>query len=301
VTSVLARSGRRVAVSLTALVDLLFVILFAQFLQMQESKKLLADNAQAAEAARDAAEAESKAAEKRRDDAIEIKAGLLANVSQLTAQLAAAEKRAAQKDSELEQEQKRVQELEKQLGVAIKEGERTKEQAEQAQRELAATMSRMLSTVDAAMVAKTLESGATTEELKRVQDELEKVKDQTTAQAIQMIRRANEVQKRVDIWEVHLYRDGSVRLRSPGQGADAIERTLDTDNEDEFTNEFVRIATSHGTPKSLVLILYTHENAKGGMIRGVQAALEQVKIKWAADLGEKKVSVSSPSFTETEP
>lgn len=300
-TSVLARSGRRVAVSLTALVDLLFVILFAQFLQMQESKKLLADNAQAAEAARDAAEAESKAAEKRRDDAIEIKAGLLANVSQLTAQLAAAEKRAAQKDSELEQEQKRVQELEKQLGVAIKEGERTKEQAEQAQRELAATMSRMLSTVDAAMVAKTLESGATTEELKRVQDELEKVKDQTTAQAIQMIRRANEVQKRVDIWEVHLYRDGSVRLRSPGQGADAIERTLDTDNEDEFTNEFVRIATSHGTPKSLVLILYTHENAKGGMIRGVQAALEQVKIKWAADLGEKKVSVSSPSFTETEP
>jgi hypothetical protein len=61
------------------------------------------------------------------------------------------------------------------------------------------------------------------------------------------------------------------------------------------------IATTYTTPKSLVIILYTHENAKGGRIRGVQAALEQVKKMWAAELGEKKVSVSTPAYTETAP
>lgn len=300
-TSTHGRPGRRVAVSLTALVDLLFVILFAQFLQMQESKKLMAENAQAAEAARDAAKAESKVAEKRRDDAIEVKDGAISQIAQLTAQLAAMERAAAESARELAEGKKRVAELEQKLGVETDERKRTAEQAAQAQKQLAATMTQMLSTVDSEMVAKAMESGASPEELKRMQDEMEKVKGQTAAQAIQMLRRANEVQKRVDIWEVHLYRDGSVRLRSPDRGPDAIEQTLNADNEDEFTNEFVRIATSHGTPKSLVLILYTHENAKGGMIRGVQVALEQVKIKWAADLGEKKVSVSSPSFTETAP
>lgn len=300
-TSAPARSRRKVTVSLTALVDLLFVILFAQFLQMQESKKLMAENTKAAVAAREAAEAESKAADKRRDDAIEVKNDAFTQISQLTAVVAAMERAAAENARELAEGKRRVAELEEKLGVAQKEAERTADQAAQAQNQLAATMSQMLSTVDREMVAKILESGASPDDLKQMQNEMEKVRNQTAAQAIQLLRRANEVQKRVDIWEVHLYRDGSVRIRSPDRGPNAIERNLNADNADDFTKEFVRIATSHGTPKSLVLILYTHENAKGGMIRGVQAALEQVKIKWAADLGEKKVSVSSPSFTETAP
>jgi len=300
-TGPLPRSRRRVAVSLTALVDLLFMIMFMQYLQLQRGTATMAAQTQSAVQRQQEAEVDREKAEQRKADAIQVKDEALAKVAMLTARLEEAKAASGRLEQERAELKAQNDDLRKKYEGAVAEIERTKEEAARVQQQLGSLVTEMFSTVDSQQIAEVLEKGSPKEDVLRMQSQLAEARNKTAAQAVQALRRASEVQKRVDIWEVHLFRNGDVRVRAPGKGDDALERTLTVDNEDEFTAQFLAIATTYTTPKNLVIILYTHENAKGGRIRGVQAALEQVKKMWAADLGEKKVSVSTPAYTETAP
>lgn len=266
---------RRPVVQLAALVDFLFIVMFLQFLQIQGA-------AERGEKDRKTAVEGRKEAEEGRKDAVKLKKDVLVDQVKLT--------------KERDEYHHQVEELKKQL--AKTEGQRGKdrEEAKRQIEEIGQAMKALLG-VDAQKLKDQLE-GASDEQRAKVFAELKNAQSQNPAQLIQTLRKSAELGKRCDIWEVHLFPDGTVRVKAPGIEA----RKFFPKNEDDFTNLFMEIVQETSEPKSLVLILFTYGNAENQHFVIAKKGLEQAQIKWRGKLTSgKAVEVSAPNYSEDAP
>jgi hypothetical protein len=257
--TVLQLSRRRLVVQLAALVDLLFVILFLQYMQL----RLISHRQSIAETQlRTQAEAAAKNARGVTDMAVQ-------NLKQL------------QNDNRRLAED--LQNAERQ--VAILEG-KNKEVVRRAEEELSfvAKSAQAMLGVDIEPALK----NASPADVDAVKKLLAGLKSADPAAIVQHLRTTRELQKLCSIWDEHLNEDGSVRLRMGD-----VTRTFRPRDENDFARQFVDATKEAGEPKSLVVIMRTYGETRYGARKCEETGLERAKVLLRAEWPTKRFTVSS--------
>jgi hypothetical protein len=143
--------------------------------------------------------------------------------------------------------------------------------------------------------------GADADQRTEILADLKKAGSGNPAHIVQTLRRSAELRKLCDVWEVHVYPDGTARVRAPDP-PDLGERKFLPKDANDFTTRFMQIVAKKSEPKSLVLILFTHGNAELQSIANVEKGLEQVRTVWRTRLStQKSVQVSAPNYSDDAP
>jgi hypothetical protein len=256
------QTRRRVVVQLAALVDLLFVVFFLQYAQMQKSS------------AEDRAKGTN--AQKTTRLAIENQDKLVQERNELYEKNRELQRRLAESEAKTMDTQKRAQD---QIDLIAK------------------TAQEMLRGVDPKAVAEQMR-GATNEQRDEIVEELRSAQKKSPAGLVQSLRKSAELQKRCDVWEVHLSADGRARIRGPG----IQDRFIVPKDENDFCNQFMQVVGETREPLSLVLILFTHGNVEARDLHAVNVGLEQVRKTWSARVpASKSIQVATPGYSEEPP
>ena len=255
------RARRRLIIQLAALVDLLFVVMF--LLYTEQTRSAAEESARLQQAAANADElksvvlVEQDKLRKNRDE-------LQAEVDDLKKKLA----RETYKNTDIEKQLR-------QIGEAATE---------------------LMAGVDAKALTKLL-SGAPADDVTSILAALSEAKGKNVAQVIQMLRKSAELKNWCDIWEVHLFDDGRVRVRAPNLS----DREFLPRDENDFTVQFMQIVKQAGDPKGLVIIMFTHGNAYLRAIDVATKALDQVRTIWSAQRPDKRIQVTAPKYSAEAP
>src|SRR5947209_6885927 len=184
---------RRMILQLTALVDLLFIVMFLQYVELQD-----------ASGRRVRAEAERRRlAEAARLDANKLKDSALAHTSAMSQRL---------QDLEAQNQklQDKLQEANKKLAVATVEQQSEEKRAAEDLKAIGSVVQQVIGIPpDALTGALRQASQAEREKLLARMDEL---KHQPPAKLVQHLRQTAELKKYCEIWQVHIYSDNSVSL-----------------------------------------------------------------------------------------
>ncbi len=256
------RRRRKLVVQLAALVDLLFVVMFLQFSELQRAAAVVENGQKNALKLKDIVLVDQEKLREERDDL-------------------------QRRNEELNQKLKAVQEQENNVRA----------QSQNQIIEIGDAVHGVLKDVDPKLLMAQME-GASPEQRAKILADLKKVQGGTVSQVVQMFRLSAELRKRCDIWEVHLNPDGFVRVRAP----DVKERSFPPKDESDFCTKFMEIVTEASEPKSLVLILFTHGNAQLRSLAVVTKGLQDVRTTWSGRLpAQKSVQVSAPGYSEDAP
>jgi hypothetical protein len=259
--NVQSRKRRRLIIQLAALVDLLFVVMFLQYTEQTRSA------------------AEQSARLKRAaDDAENLKRTVVADQENLL-----------QSRNELQAE---VDDLKKRLAKETRKSIDVEKQIQQ----IGKAASELIQGVSGRALEDTLRS-APPEDVDAVLRLLNESKGKNAAQVVQMLRKSAELKNWCDIWEVHLFEDGRVRVRGPG----VRDRTFLPNDANDFTIQFMQAVKEAGEPKSLVIIMFTHGNAELGAIDRVTKGLDQVRTVWSGQAPGKKIQVTAPRYSAEAP
>jgi hypothetical protein len=234
---------RRITLQLTPLLDLLLVVIFAQYLQL---KVVAGQRVEAADLeARsqiEAMEEEVQEAEKRRSDAeiqrsqsleqLAAKDGALEEVRE---EVAALRERVRQYEADLQEQQRQHQADLKKLG------------------ETAAA----LFEVDAGLFEDAMKH-LSPEETRHLREELIDLKGASSEAVIRHLREIDEIKKRCDIWEVHVSEEGKTFMRLPDMAEPVSFWVSDVDS---FLFRAKKVVQDAAEPKSLVLILFSYGDA----------------------------------------
>ena len=268
---------RRMVVQLASLVDLLFVILFLQYMQLR-----VASYRQAV------AERELRTrAEEKEKSATAVKERAMARVDRQV--LLQDENRRLQ--DELVALKKKFAELrEKNKDVDAWLIEEAKH-ADAERQDLAKAVQGMLGVDIGSALANA--SPRDVETLTRQFKELEKA---SPSAIVQHLRKTVEMQKLCSIWEVHVNEDGTVRLRF---GDEPL--TFRPKNADDCAQQIFDKSKEVGEPKSLVLVLETFGNAqlsvRKAVKEGLKIAANLLKAQWPG----KRFEVAIPHFSAAPP
>lgn len=283
--SILQPSRRRMVVQLASLVDLLFVILFLQYMQLrvtaQRQEDAERERSTRAEQAAKNAEETAKSAKEKEKSAKAVTEAAMAGLRK--SELQQSEIRRLTED--LNAANNRIKELES------KQGE-DKRIADKERLDLAEAARKMLG-VDIGPALK----GNPQTDISALRKELDKLKTASPSQIVQHLRQTVEVQKHCSIWDVHVYADGNVRLRFGETTA-----KFRPQDENDFADRFCTTAREAGEPKSLVLVLWTFGNAQFSTRESVRKGLDKasllLKSGWS---GHKQIEVASGRFSAIEP
>ena len=252
-------SRRRMVFQLTALLDLLLVVLFAQYLESHQTAQRATNAAKEAESHRQEAEA-------RRLAANEVKQRALSDVTGMTEQIEV-----------LTDENSRLRE---ELAMTTMTAE---ERAARAQADLQAIGDVFRERLNVDPVAFESYLKANPAERERLREALEGFKGDSTASIIQHLRATAEFRKLSDLWEVHVYADNSARIEINGQ--EKAQRVR-FNGADEFALKMIDVVKGEGEPKSLVLVLLTWEDAQLWAVEaagdGAETAVTKLKTEWGA-------------------
>jgi hypothetical protein len=252
---------RRLIIQLAALVDLLFVVMFLQYTEQTRT------------AAEEASRLNAAAAR-----AQEVKSVVLADQENLRKQRDELQGEVDLLRKRLLKETAKNVDIEKQL------------------RQLGEVARETLAGVDPKAVTAAL-SGAPAEDVTAILGALEEAKGKNAAQVIQMLRKSSELKNWCDVWEVHLFPDGRVRVRGPN----TRDREFLPSDENDLALQFMQVVKQAGEPKSLVLIMFTHGNAELKALDIVMRGLEQVRTIWSAQAAGKKIQVTAPKYSAEAP
>jgi hypothetical protein len=275
---VASRRRRRLVVQLAALVDLLFVVMFLQFTELQQASVVR-------EESRENALTASAEAEVRRENADELKTIVLADHEKLR--------------QDRDRLQTRVAELERELAATQQRTSEAQARADDQIREIGNAVKDLLVGV-ALDKFKAQMNGASDDQRMTILQSLKEAQGKNAAQVIQILRKSAELQKRCDVLEVHLFPDGNVRIRAPSIGIQ--ERKFLPKTKDDFSSRFMELVKEASEPKSLVLILFTYGNAEYKSKVEVTKGLEQVRTIWGGELAaHKSVQVTAPGYSSDAP
>ncbi|MBX3436096.1 MAG: hypothetical protein KF861_01305 [Planctomycetaceae bacterium] len=247
---------RRLTMQLTPLLDLLLIVIFAQFMDVREREATTMD--EAVQAVEQQAEAE-----------VELAALQLAH-QQLVDTLAQAD--ADRKDLESRNDQ--LQQLASQLRVDL---ERTS-----AQQQLLGDLVTELFQVPRSAISDVLTPpGAATPAVSAEQREhlaarFRELSLQSTGRMIRHLLSFDEMKKRCDLWELHIDETGWFTLRA---GSEVREFRANTP--EEFADRLFAIYKSLPEPKSLVVIMLSYGDARADVreaaIQGLPRVTERMR------------------------
>jgi len=268
---------RRMILQLTSLVDLLFIVMFLQYMELRDS----ATRQVRAEAAR------RHVAETARSDANRLKESALANTSSMIQRLQSLQAQ----NQDLED---KLTEARKQLAVAAVEQQSEEKRSFAELQSIAAVVKDMLGVPPDAITA-VLSKAPEAERLK-LHERLEEMKKLPPAQLVQHLRQTAELKKYCEIWEVYIHSDNSisVKIAANDSGDRFFVRIAD-----EFANRLVASAKEHGEPKSLVIICLTWGDAdltsRERVTQGLKSAVIALKSEWG---GTKRIEFAKLGYSE---
>jgi len=244
---------RRVVFQLTPLLDLLMIVIFAQYMDIHGSSRKVVrtshEMVRAEQRKRLQAERERHDAQRLRQEALGLARAHAETIGKLRA----------------ENDQLRL--------AATKVMARADEIRRQAEEDLLeiGRLAREMLQIDEALLVHALRD-LSLEEKVRVRRDLEDLRGQSATAVVRYLRKAAEIRKQCDVWEVHVGADDLVRLKHNGRpvGDNLYERSADG-----FAERVMPRLLSVGEPKSLVLFFYTYDNCTLAMDRRVRTAMER--------------------------
>ena len=274
-----ARTRRRFTLQLAPLLDLLFIVLFAQYIDLQEATKR--EIAQATQRSQEAVQAEREAARLRTD--------ALSQVSELNQRL-----------EQFEIEKRRLQrELELARAETQKEGQAREELEKLAAKDRTA-IGQLVQNVLRINQDSILEAiqGAPAPDRQRLRASFEEMNTKSAAAVIHHLRSTEELKKRADLWEVYIDDNNSVRVTLVGE---VMAENLQVQSPDQLANTIAEVARQRGEPKSLVIILLSWSNADRRTRDLARQALDDVVTVLKADWPGKRIEVAPLGYTPVPP
>jgi hypothetical protein len=274
-----ARTRRRFTLQLTPLLDLLFIVLYAQYIDLQEATRR--EIAQETVRRQEAEKAEHEAAKLRTD--------ALSQLAELN-----------QKVEQFEIEKRRLnRELELARAETQKEGQAREELEKLAAKDRAA-IGQLVQGVLKINQDAILEAiqGAPVTDRQRLRASFEEMSTKSVAAVIHHLRATEELKKRADLWEVYIGDDNGVRLTMVG---DVMAENLQVQSADQLANAVAEAARQRGEPKSLVIILLSWSNADRRTRDLTRQALDDVVTVLKADWPGKRIEVAPLGYTPVPP
>ena len=273
-------SRRRMVFQLTALLDLLLVVLFAQYLETQEASNRAVRVQQALRLR----------AESERGETDKLRQAATTRMSELTDQI---ERLTAERDR-LSTE---VSAARQQAGTAQAMSADEQKQAAEQMAALGKLFQQRLNIAPEALA--TYLSGASAGERQRLLDAMQQLRGGSTATVIHHLRATLEFRKLSSLWEIHIFDDNSVRIRVDEE--DVVPR-FHPANASAFANKLIEAAKEKGEPRSLVVVLLTWSDAdrrtRELVARGAQDAIANLRSAWGAP---KRIELSRLGYTPQAP
>ncbi|HOD83441.1 MAG: hypothetical protein BWX88_04562 [Planctomycetes bacterium ADurb.Bin126] len=259
---------RRIILQLTSLLDLLLMVIFAQYIGLQEASRLLVRNEQAKRRQAEQAQADTEVA---RGEAFD-------KLRELASALSISEQRRGDQSAKLQELATENLLLREKAGVI--------EQIEQARRKAAqdlqavGELARDSLDVNAEAVRLAL-ADVPPDDLARLLAELRQLKDKGPTEIIQYLREAAELRKRADIWEVHVAADDSIRIRVKDR---VLAEAIFVTSQDDFLKQVLPLLRRQEEPKSLVVILVSWSDARldtrSHVLAGVGQIVQVLDAQW---------------------
>jgi hypothetical protein len=264
---------------LTSLVDLLFIVMFLQYMELQDASA----QQLAAESAR------RKLAETARTDANRLKESALANTEDMTRRLQSLE-------ADNKALQDKLTETNKRLAVTAVEQQAEERRAAADLKAIGAVVKDMINIPPDALLAAI--GPAPDAERAKLRERFEDLRGKAPGQLVRHLRETSELKKYSEVWEVHIASDNSVSLKIGPADRQAAER-LFVRSADEFANRVVAAAKEQGEPKSLVIICLTWADAdlrtREQVANGLKFAIIALKPEWG---GTKRIEFAKLGYSD---
>lgn len=316
---------RRVILQMTPLLDLLLVVIFAQYMDLQTtSRRTLRHEqirswvARGTSVRRLSAEQDQRAlAESLRDRALDRMTEMtnqLGPLAERKKQLEAEAQKLARQNASLQEKARRLTEenyqlakkLDEKVALHKKAVEKAREEARKkaeakARQDLTAigTIFREMLNVDEKHIRAAL-AGRSVGEIGAIAGEFKKLTEtRKTAAIIRHLRKAVEFRKRCDFWEFHIAEDDSVRIKIRGK---VVEPKLFFRNADDFTTQVLELIKSQEDPKDMILILHSYGNARWATRKTVRVGLANVvKLLDATWQRSRRMHVANMGYSAESP
>lgn len=248
-------SRRRLTFQLTPLLDLLLIVIFAQFMDTQETTARIEQRSQQQVTQ---AEQAAKTLREEQRNALKELAELKQSKQQSERDAVRAEQLAIKVVAEARES---VQLLEKQSRELSEQLKHTREQ-----RDLVGEMVQQLfqlpdSLLDPLLNAKPdPDSEQTKAEIERIKKQLQELAGGKAIDVVKHFLTYDELTKRSDIWELYLTENGVFRLKIGDKSTE-----FRAESPQEFVDRFYAVYKTVPQPKSLVIILFSYGDARAAM------------------------------------
>ena len=274
-----ARTRRRFTLQLAPLLDLLFIVLYAQYIDLQEAtRREVAQETQ-----------RRQQAETARTEATKLRTDALSQLSDLNQRVEQAEitNRRLSRELELaraatEKEGQAREELEK---LAVKD------------RVVIGQLVQDVLRINQDAILQSLQ-GATPAARQELRASFEEMSSKSAAGIIHHLRATAELKKRADLWEVYIGDDNTVRVILTGK---VVAENLLVQTADQLANTIAELARQRGEPKSLVIVLLSWSNADRRTRDMTRQALDNVVTVLKADWPGKRIEVAPLGYTPVPP
>lgn len=274
-----ARTRRRFTLQLAPLLDLLFIVLYAQYIDLQEATRR--EIAQETE--------RRQQAEQAKNDAAKLRTDALTHVAELT-----------QKLEQFEVEKRRLtRELELARQQTEKEGQAREELEKLAAKDRAAigALVQNVLRINQDAILEAIQ-GSPAADRQRLRVSFEEMSTKSAAAVIHHLRATEELKKRADLWEVYIGDDNSVKVTLVGE---VMAENLQVQTADQLANTIAELARQRGEPKSLVIVLLSWSNADRRTRDMARQALDDVVTVLKADWPGKRIEVAPLGYTPVPP
>ncbi len=244
---------RRLTLQLTPLLDLLLIVIFAQYMDVQEREAQTLG-----ESARLSTEYSRAASEL--DDAQQERQQAEQQLLETRQQLVLAEAQATHLQTQTNQ-------LQADLDRAI------------AQQRLLGELTSQLFEVPPELVSQAMTpAGVNPQQQQQLQQRFRELSLERSSRMIRHLLSYDELRKRIDLWELHIDATGWVTFR-----AGEIERGFRADVPDQFAAQLYNLYKSLPQPKSLVVILLSYGDARADVREAAVQALPRVTERMRED------------------
>lgn len=266
-------SRRRLTFQLTPLLDLLLIVIFAQFMDTQETTARIEQRA----------EQQVEQAEQKAEKLSELSVSAQQKIEEYSDRDLQAQRDAAKMKNAFTEMKQRMQTMQQ---LSEKENQELSGQLERAreQRDRVAEMVQLLFQLPDQIIDPLLKSKAdpdsekTKAEIEQIKKQLQELAGGKAEDVVKHFLTYDELTKRSDIWELYLTENGVFRLTIGDQTTD-----FRADSTEAFVDRFYAIYKTVPQPKSLVIILFSYGDAKASTRFAATQGLPLISERMRAD------------------
>jgi hypothetical protein len=294
---------KRGAIQLAALVDLLFVIVFLQFteLQISANQKGKIDNNKIEELEDQLGKEKDsiKNVIAQRDEGQAKINGMEVTLKEIRELLKKTEDKVDTLEKKDGENAKKNDQLKKDNDKLKEDEKRTKERKEKAEKETKdayEAVKKFISSIDPKVLEEVIKQDEK-QDREKIMKALGDLAGQKASQVALELKKATEIRNRIDVFEVHIFDDDQIRVRR----SDAPPKTFTATKSSEFSNTFELYVKSGNQPKNMVLILFTTGDCKYSVMEEVKKGIDEAIIKLKALNTGANIQCTTPSFLSIPP